>query len=310
MTHAAVAKSLRVPGTPTAAVVLELLKPVTWFPPMWAFACGAVSSGVTFGGHGAVVATGVLVTGPLVCAASQAVNDWYDRDVDALNEPGRPIPSGRLPGRWGLAVAIAWTVLSAGVGATLGGRGLLVVAVALALAWAYSAPPLRLKRNGWWGNAAVGLSYEGLAWFAGAALLLAPAWPAWPTIALAALYSVGAHGIMTLNDFKAIDGDTRCGIRSLPVQLGVDGAARVACAVMLAPQLAVVALLVAWQRPAHAAAVAALVVAQLVLMRRFVARPRERALWYSGVGVPFFVMGMMVSALAIRALAVRAPGGH
>ncbi|MFM7707829.1 MAG: bacteriochlorophyll/chlorophyll a synthase, partial [Gammaproteobacteria bacterium] len=32
---------------PTWLATLELLKPVTWFPPMWAFACGIVASGVS-----------------------------------------------------------------------------------------------------------------------------------------------------------------------------------------------------------------------------------------------------------------------
>ena len=61
--------------------------------------------------------------GPLVCATSQAVNDWFDRHVDAINEPHRPIPSGRMPGRWGLYIAIAWTVLSLLVAAALGPWG-------------------------------------------------------------------------------------------------------------------------------------------------------------------------------------------
>jgi chlorophyll synthase len=292
----------RARAIPAPGVVLELLKPVTWFPPMWAFACGAVSSGVAFAGHWSELATGLLLTGPLVCAASQAMNDWCDRDVDALNEPARPIPSGRMPGAWGLGVAIAWSALSLAVAASLGTRGLVVGAAALALAWAYSAPPLRLKRNGWLGNAVCGLSYEGLAWGTGAALLLAPGWPSWRVLGLALLYSLGTHGIMTLNDFKSIAGDRRSGIRSLPVRLGARSAAWVACAVMLAPQLAVVALLAAWGRPLHAAGVALLVAAQLPLMRRFLAAPRERALWYSGVGVPVFVAGMMVAAFAVRAL--------
>ena len=58
---------------------------------------------------------GVALAGPLVCAMSQAVNDWYDRHVDAINEPDRPIPSGRIPGSWGLYIAIAWTLLSLAV---------------------------------------------------------------------------------------------------------------------------------------------------------------------------------------------------
>lgn len=60
---------------------VELLKPLTLFPPMWALACC------------------VVLAGPMVCATSQAVNDRFDRHVDAINEPQRPIPSARLPGR-------------------------------------------------------------------------------------------------------------------------------------------------------------------------------------------------------------------
>jgi chlorophyll synthase len=30
---------------PSLSTIAELLKPITWFPPMWAFACGVVSSG-------------------------------------------------------------------------------------------------------------------------------------------------------------------------------------------------------------------------------------------------------------------------
>ncbi|MEO8333551.1 MAG: chlorophyll synthase ChlG [bacterium] len=285
---------------PAPAVVLELLKPVTWFPPMWAFTCGAVSSGQPIGAHRVAFFTGIVLTGPLVCAASQAVNDWYDRHVDALNEPNRPIPSGRMPGTWGLRVAIGWTALSLAVGATLGVRGIVCAIVANILSWAYSAPPVRLKRNGWWGNLAVGLSYEGLAWVAGAALLLAPAWPALPTLAMALLYSIGAHGIMTLNDFKSIEGDLRSGIRSLPAQLGAARAGLVACAVMLVPQLVVIALLLMWDRPWHAAGIAALTVGQLPLMRRMLERPRERAAWYNGTGTTLFVLGMMVAAFALR----------
>ena len=94
------------------------------------------------------------------------------------------------------------------------------------------------------------------------------------------------------------------GVRSLPVQLGVQNAARVACAIMIFSQLVVVALLLGWGKPLHATAIAALMAAQLVMMRRFLARVTERALWYSGFGVPLFVAGMMVSAFALRGLIV------
>jgi chlorophyll synthase len=288
------------PARPSLATVAELFKPVTWFPPMWAFCCGVVASGQALQGRWWIVLVGVLLAGPLVCATSQAVNDWFDRHVDAINEPHRPIPSGRMPGRWGLYIAVGWTLVSLLVALALGPWGFGAAAIGLALAWAYSAPPLRLKRNGWWGNAACSLFYEGLAWCTGAAVMAAGTMPHAHSLLLALLYSVGAHGIMTLNDFKAIEGDRRMGIGSLPVRLGVRGAALTACAVMLLPQGAVIGLLLHWGAPLHAAGVLALVVGQGLMMRRFLRGPMAQALWYSGFGVPLFVSGMMVSAFALR----------
>jgi chlorophyll/bacteriochlorophyll a synthase len=285
---------------PALPVVAELLKPITWFPPMWAFGCGVVASGVSLEGRWLLVLTGILLAGPLVCASSQAVNDWFDRHVDAINEPQRPIPSGRMPGRWGLYIAVAWTVLSLMVGMTLGPWGFGATVVALILSWAYSAPPVRLKENGWWGNAACGVCYEGVAWVTGAAVMAGTLMPDGRSLALAALYSAGAHGIMTLNDFKAIEGDRRMGVRSLPVRLGVNGAARTACVMMAAPQLVVIGLLLYWDAPLHAAGVGVLLMGQAVLMSWFLAKPVDRALYYSGFGVPLFVLGMLVSAFALR----------
>lgn len=286
---------------PAPAAIAELLKPITWFPPMWAFGCGVVASGEPLQGRWWLLLAGVLLAGPAVCATSQAVNDWFDREVDAINEPQRPIPSGRMPGRWGLYIALIWTALSLALAALLGPVGFAAAFLGLLLAWAYSAPPLRLKRNGWWGNSACALCYEGLAWATGGAVMVLGDWPDARSLWLALLYSVGAHGIMTLNDFKAIEGDRQMGIGSLPVRLGVQGAARTACALMLAPQAVVVLLLLHWGQGMHAAVVAALTVAQALLMRRFLADARAYATWYSARGVGLYVSGMLVSAFALRA---------
>jgi chlorophyll synthase len=286
---------------PSAAVILELLKPITWFAPMWAFACGVVSSGAPLAENWILLVTGVLLCGPLVCGTSQAANDWFDRHVDAINEPGRPIPSGRMPGRWGLGIAVAWTVLSLLVAAWIGPWVLAAAVFGLAWAWAYSAPPFRLKQNGWLGNAAVGLCYEGLPWFTGAAALIG-ALPDHRILALALLYSAGAHGIMTLNDFKSVEGDRRLGIRSLPVQLGETRAAWLACWVMAMPQLVVIAMLFVWQAPWHAGTVLLLLIAQFALMKRLLSDPRKHAAWYNGTGTTLYVLGMLVSAFAVRAV--------
>jgi chlorophyll synthase len=286
-------------GAPSASAVLELLKPITWFPPMWAFMCGVVSSGAALSDRWAFVLGGILLAGPLVCATSQAVNDWFDRHVDAINEPNRPIPSGRIPGRWGFYIALIWTALSLAFAALLGLWVLIAALVGMALAWAYSAPPIRLKRNGWLGPAAVALSYEGLAWFTGAAVMLG-ALPDGKIILLAALYSAGAHGIMVLNDFKAIEGDRASGVASLPVTLGEAGAAKVAGASMALAQFGVIIALFTWGQYWHAGAVLALTIAQIILMQRLFQAPAARAPWYNGVGVTQYVAGMMISAFAVQ----------
>jgi chlorophyll synthase len=268
---------------------------------MWAFLCGLISINAPLSERWGLVIAGTLLAGPLVCGTSQAVNDWYDRHVDAINEPDRPIPSGRMPGRWGFYIACIFTGLSMAVAWLLGEAVFIAAIFGLILAWAYSAPPFRLKLNGWWGNAAVGLCYEGLPWFTGAAVM-SGAMPSTNVMALALLYSIGAHGIMTLNDFKSVEGDTHMGVASLPVQLGVMPAAKLACLVMALPQMGAIALLLSWQMPIHAAIVGLLLAIQFVLMIRLLQDPRKYAAWYNATGTSAYVLGMMACAFALRDL--------
>jgi chlorophyll synthase len=287
---------------PAPRDVLELLKPVTWFPPMWAFMCGVVSSGVPIADRWPFLIAGALLTGPLVCGTSQAVNDWFDRHVDAINEPGRPIPSGRIAGRWGLWIAIVGTLLSLAVAFATGPWVLGATCVGLVCAWGYSAPPFRFKVSGIWGPAVVALTYEGLTWFTGASVM-AGALPATEVLVILALYSFGTHGIMTLNDFKAVEGDRATGLRSLPVVLGVGAAARVACVVMAAPQIIVVVLLAEWGHRMVAGIVAMLLIGQLVLMRRLLSDPRAHTPWYNATGTTLYVLGMLASAFGLGGVA-------
>ncbi len=290
-----------IPGAPRLRDVIELLKPVTWFPPMWAFMCGVVSSGVSITDRWPFMVAGMLLAGPIVCGTSQAVNDWYDRHVDAINEPGRPIPSGRVAGHWGLWIAMIGSVISLVVATILGAWVLAATILGVTLAWAYSAPPVRLKASGWWGPLAVAFSYEGLTWFTGAAVM-AGGLPCSEILLLVLLYSLGAHGIMTLNDFKAVEGDRQMGIKSLPVTLGVAGAAKLACAVMAIPQIIVIALLLNWGLMWHAVAIAILLIGQGFAMRRMVSDPEKYAPWYNATGVAMYVTGMLIAAFGVSGL--------
>jgi chlorophyll synthase len=174
--------------------------------------------------------------------------------------------------------------------------------VGVVAAWAYSAEPVRLKRSGWWGPGLVGLSYEGLPWFTGAAVLLQAA-PRFEIVIIALLYSIGAHGIMTLNDFKALEGDRQHGVRSLPVMLGPEVAAKIACTVMGMAQALVIPLLALWGKPWHALGVFAVLLLQIAAMRVLFRDPKGKAPWYNGTGVVLYVTGMMISAFALRGLA-------
>lgn len=286
---------------PEPRAILTLIKPITWFPPVWAYLCGVVSSGVPVMSALWLVLIGMVLAGPVVCGMSQAANDWCDRHVDAINEPDRPIPSGRIPGRWGLWIALFMSIAALALGSTLGPWGFGATVFGVLAAWAYSAEPVRMKKSGWWGPGLVALCYEGLPWFTGAAVLSAGA-PAWQIVALALLYAVGAHGIMTLNDFKALEGDRQTGVNSLPVTLGPERAAHVACWIMAVPQLVVIAALAWWGQVYHAAAIAALLLVQLWAMRVLLSDPKGRAPWYNGTGVTLYVSGMMVAAFAVRGL--------
>lgn len=71
---------------------------------------------------------------------------------------------------------------------------------------------------------------------------------------------------------------------------------------MALPQVAVVGLLIGWERPWHAALVGALLAGQLALMTHFLKAPRARAAWYNGTGTTLYVLGMLASAFALRPL--------
>ncbi len=284
---------------------LQLMKPVTWIPLIWGVVCGAAASGNYEWRVDHVLAAFacMLMSGPLLAGFTQTINDYYDREIDAINEPYRPIPSGAIP--LGQVKLQIWVLLLAGLGVSYGldrwaGHTTPVVFL-LALggsfvSYIYSAPPLKLKQNGWLGNYALGASYIALPWWAGQALF---GHLTWTTAILTLAYSLAGLGIAVVNDFKSVEGDLKMGIRSLPVQLGRERAARVACLFMLLPQLVVIGLLVQWQLPLSAAAVTGVVLAQTLAMKKLLSDPKLLAPWYNATGVSLYVLGMMGTAIGL-----------
>lgn len=98
---------------------LELLDPITWVGVLQGIVCGAIASGqmkftVQHLGEFALL---TLLFGPLGTGFSQSVNDYYDRDLDRINEPTRPIPSGRVSEKeafWNWVVVGVLVLLTSG----------------------------------------------------------------------------------------------------------------------------------------------------------------------------------------------------
>jgi chlorophyll synthase len=277
---------------------LLLMKPVTWFAPAWAFLCGAVASGGLSWDVGVLgrLAIGLLMAGPVLTGLSQVVNDYCDRDVDAINEPQRLIPSGQVSLRHVYFLTVLLTWLGASIALFLGASVALLVGLGLICALAYSLKPLRAKRNGWFGNALVAISYEGLAWMAGHVAFGALSGP---SVAVALLYSFGAHGIMTVNDFKSMAGDTLMGIRSIPVQYGKVVAARMVVVIMGLAQLGVIALLIFWGHLIAAGIVFALLALQSIPNVRFIRDPEHNEVFFNATAIMLFVWGMLAAAIGL-----------
>jgi len=282
-------------STPSLISLLELIKPVTWFPPMWAFLCGVVSVGALNSNNTILILSGLLLAGPLVCGMSQAVNDWCDRHVDAINQPERPIPSGRVSARWGFFTGIIMSFISILFAYYLGSLIFFATIIGVLAAWLYSLEPIRLKRSAIFGPGVVAICYEGLPWFTGAAIFTISL-PNSEVLIVLSLYALGAHGIMTMNDFKATKGDKLLGINSLPVILGRKPATLVACLIMLLPQLIVISLFYFWGSLILALTLAVCVLLQSLSMIFLIRDPEKNTPFFNMTGVLLYIAGMMLSA--------------
>jgi 4-hydroxybenzoate polyprenyltransferase len=223
---------------------LELGRPFTLIAPALGFFSGAVTA------MGAAPrepwSAGVLVfpaIGSLMAAvlnaASNALNQIYDLEIDRINKPKRPLPSGRLTLRqawiftvaaYALALLLAWLV------APRGRRECFwIVAAAAIITFLYSAPPFRTKRLGIWANVTIAIP-RGV-------LLKVAGWSAVKTIAgvepwyIGSIFGLFLLGASTTKDFADIEGDRQGGCTTLPIQYGVRKAAWMISPSFVAPFL-------------------------------------------------------------------------
>ena len=285
---------------------LQLMKAITWIPLIWGVVCGAASSGkFTWTVENVLISAAcMLMSGPLLTGYTQTINDYYDRDLDAINEPNRPIPSGAIS--LGQVRVQIWVLLIGGIAIAYGldrwAQHDFPTLTALALggsfiSYIYSAPPLKLKKNGWLGNYALGASYIALPWWAGHALfgeLNAT------VIVLTLIYSMAGLGIAVVNDFKAVEGDRQLGLKSLPVMFGIQTAAWICVLMIDVFQGGMAAYLMSIHKNLYAVLVILLIIPQIVFQDMYFLRdPLENDVKYQASAQPFLVLGMLVTAIAL-----------
>ncbi len=225
------ASELRSP-TSKLRLLAEFSRPFTLVAPALGFASGAATAAGAFPRETWRVALIVypligLTMAAVLNAASNALNQIYDREIDAVNKPKRPLPSGRLsmPEAWrftiaayAVALVLAWFVQP-------GGRHecFWIVVAATLITILYSVPPFRTKRLGIWANLTIAIP-RGV-------LLKVAGWSSVKTIVGAEPWYIGAIfglfllGASTTKDFADMEGDERGGCRTLPIIYGVRRAA-------------------------------------------------------------------------------------
>ncbi len=211
---------------------LELGRPFTLIAPALGFVSGAVTA---IGAEPSEPWSWELLVYPLIGslmaavlnAGNNALNQIYDLEIDRINKPRRPLPSGALTIEqawvftwitYAAALVLAWLVMPAGRHECFW-----IVLVAVFCTFIYSAPPLRTKRLGIWANVTIAIP-RGV-------LLKVAGWSAVKTIAgvepwyIGAIFGLFLLGASTTKDFADIEGDRRGGCRTLPIQYGVTRAA-------------------------------------------------------------------------------------
>merc|ERR1712070_536799 len=258
------------------------------------------------GGEDVLKALGAMtLSGPLLCGFTQTCNDWFDRELDAINEPYRPIPSGAISEGEVYFQIVALLIGGLGLAWNLDGWAnndwpviTFLAALGSAVAYIYSAPPLKLKANGWQGTYALGSSYIALPWWCGHAMFNAASITP-QEVVLTVLYSIAGLGIAIVNDFKSIEGDRALGLQSLPVAFGVEKAKWITVGTIDATQLFVAFYLRGIGEDFYSNVLFCLIAPQIFAQFKFfLPDPIKNDVKYQAAAQPFLVFGLLATGLA------------
>ncbi|MCY7407968.1 MAG: UbiA family prenyltransferase, partial [Alkalinema sp. CAN_BIN05] len=165
------------------------------------------------------------------------------------------------------------------------------------VSYIYSAPPLKLKQNGWLGNYALGASYIALPWWAGHALF---GQLNWTIVILTLFYSLAGLGIAIVNDFKSVEGDRAMGLDSLPVMFGIQKASWICVLMIDVFQALMAAYLISVHQNLYATILILFIIPQITFQDMYFLRdPIKNDVKYQASAQPFLVLGMLVTGIAL-----------
>lgn len=268
---------------------MRLIRPVNCVIMGFAVFVGVVLAGQNFS---SIVWLNVLfgfLTGFTLCAAAMAVNDYYDRKIDAINEPSRPIPSGLVSSSEALVLAAVLSVVGLVFAVLVSVLCLVVALVSLVIVITYVTVG---KRSGLPGNFLVSACVATPFVYGSILALGFVVLNVWFFVSMAFLANTGREITKGVVD---VEGDRTGNVGTLAVRYGAKVAAFVAVvffvsAVALTPVPLVLGLVSWWFVPFVLVIDVGLVACSVFLLRDY---GREKARRVKGVVLLLFVFGLL-----------------
>lgn len=271
---------------------LRLMRPVNCFMMGLAVIVGAaLASPTRIAGAWLSMMYG-CITGFALTAASMAINDYYDRAIDAINEPKRPIPSGVIKPKEALAFASILTAIGF-IAAYLTNTAYPLPLLTAIIAWAIFTTYTTIgKRSGLPGNllvsacVAIPFIYGSVALTAGVELNV---------LLFAAMAFLSNTGREVTKGIVDVEGDKTQNVKTLAVRYGDKRAAAAAivfflAAVSLSPIPWLLGLVSVWFVPFVLVTDVGLAVSSFMLFRD---HSREKARKIKNTVLLWFVFGLL-----------------
>lgn len=214
---------------------IELIRPFTLLAPLFgglgaSFIALAVQD---FDGFDWATLIYGVATLMILNAASNCMNAAYDAHIDRINKPYRPIPKKLLTRDEASSLAFVLYFLGLFRAILISYQFFAIVLLITIITIYYSMPPIRLKKRFWVSNITIAIARGLLGFLAGWSIFGDPTNPTpWVIGGILCIYLVGAT---TSKDFTDVEGDSKYGMRTLPVVYGPKRAALISGPFFIVP---------------------------------------------------------------------------